>query len=284
MGWTYELENIHNKGEEISLAELKQIELDILKAFHDFCMNNDLRYYLAGGTLLGAVRHQGFIPWDDDIDVLMPRPDYYKFLEMTKEGLGDYEVRSIETHPKVHTRPFIRIHNPNYMAKLTTPPFYMPPWIDIFPMDGLPSDEKESDKHFQKAFKLKKYVSLSWLPAEYNSKCGKIKMFGKKIVCVLFRAVGHNYFLRKLERFGTQYSFDDCDYVACVVAGGHGKRERVKKKDFCVPVPMKFEDAYFIGPKGYHKYLSQLYGKDYMSVSKKIAQTHLASVWKISQK
>lgn len=73
----------------INGRKLKSIELEILKEFANFCENKQLRYYLAYGTLLGAVRHQRFIPWDDDIDIIMPGPDYMKFLELTKVKLSN---------------------------------------------------------------------------------------------------------------------------------------------------------------------------------------------------
>jgi lipopolysaccharide cholinephosphotransferase len=66
---------------ELSLEEIKRVALDILQDVADFCERNSLRYFLAYGTLLGAVRHRGFIPWDDDIDICMPRSDYERFLQ-----------------------------------------------------------------------------------------------------------------------------------------------------------------------------------------------------------
>ena len=281
MSWSYKSENIHNRGRRISLEELKELELDILKAFHAFCQDNGLRYYLAGGTLLGAVRHQGFIPWDDDVDVLMPRPDYFRFLELTREGFGGYEVRSLQTHPQIHTRPFIRIHNPRYMTKLVKPPYYMPPWIDIFPLDGLPRDPAASKAYFKKAVPLKGRVSYAWTPAHYRTHT-RLQRLKKAIISLPLKWIGHNYWLKKLEAYALQYRFEDCDYVGCVVAG-HGARERVSKKEFCDPVLMKFEDSYFYGPRGYHAYLSQLYGESYMSVPAEIVQTHLAEAWEIRE-
>ena len=281
MAWSPELENIHNVGRFINLDELKQIELNILKEFDAYCRSNDLKYFLAGGTLLGAIRHQGFIPWDDDIDVLMPRPDYLRFHDLTKGKLNKYTVRSIYNCPKLHTRPFIRVVDDQYMTKLSTPPFYMPPWIDIFPMDGLPDDPKESKAHFKKAKKLKWLVARSWIPIEYTTK-KKHKKILKKICFLPLRLLGHNYFLRKLEQYGMQYDYDKCDYVGCVVAGGHGARERVLKSSFCKPVLMRFEDSMFIGPYDYDTYLKHLY-KKYMKIpSKKARQTHLISAWEIS--
>lgn len=282
MAWSQELENIHHVGRGISLNELKGIELSILKAFDRFCHDHNLRYFMAGGTLLGAVRHQSFIPWDDDIDVLMPRPDYIRFHELTAGKLAHYTVRSIYNCPKLHTRPFIRIVDDRYMTKLKTPPFYLPPWIDIFPMDGLPSDVLKSDLHFKRVGRLKWLVARSWIPVKYTTK-NKLKRFLKTILFFPLRLIGHTFFLKWLEKLGMQYDYDRCDYVACVVAGGHGKRERVLKDSFCKPVLMRFEDSMFVGPTGYDIYLKNLYG-NYMKLPEVSSQeAHLEKAWKVTE-
>ena len=84
-------------------AEWKRIITDVLREFHDLCHRHGLTYYAVGGTAIGAVRHKGIIPWDDDIDVAMPRPDYDRFVEICRtENLGGYELVSAETHGTLH--------------------------------------------------------------------------------------------------------------------------------------------------------------------------------------
>ena len=84
---------------EVTFVELKEIEKQILFQFDDYCRAHSLRYSLGGGTLLGAVRHGGFIPWDDDVDVMMPRPDYDRFLDICKEQEPPFDVISHESDP-----------------------------------------------------------------------------------------------------------------------------------------------------------------------------------------
>jgi len=93
---------------ELSSKEIKKIELDILIDFDDFCKKNKLRYYLSGGTLLGAIRHRGFIPWDDDIDVCMPRPDFERLINIFPNNYGDkYILKSIKRENFLY--PFAKI-------------------------------------------------------------------------------------------------------------------------------------------------------------------------------
>ena len=83
----------------ITSEELRKIQLDLLQKTADFCESNGLRYFLCGGTLIGAVRHKGYIPWDDDIDIAMPRSDYEKFISIFNRPQNYYQVMSFETNP-----------------------------------------------------------------------------------------------------------------------------------------------------------------------------------------
>ena len=106
------MKEIKNKEMNCKLSLLQQKLLDILKWFHLFCEENNLKYYAIGGTMLGVVRHKGFIPWDDDIDVGMPREDYNKFIELTKNKQFDkYVVESIYDNNKDFFYPMVKIYD-----------------------------------------------------------------------------------------------------------------------------------------------------------------------------
>ena len=121
---------------------LKELELNILKNIAEFCDKNKMRYYLCGGTLLGAVRHKGFIPWDDDMDIAMPREDYIKF-QKSYNGYSDrYVVNGIENNEQWHM-PFARVEDlDTVLYEHTLKPKYEKchVFVDVFPIDGIPKN------------------------------------------------------------------------------------------------------------------------------------------------
>lgn len=124
---------------ELTVDEIKEISLKILRDVHEFCVANNIRYSLAYGTLLGAVRHHGFIPWDDDIDIMMPRPDYNRFIQSYRNR-DSFEVFAPElrnsyiAYARATETKCTVVHSPAKWA-----PVEGGIWIDIFPVDGLES-------------------------------------------------------------------------------------------------------------------------------------------------
>ena len=121
----------------VTPEELKTIQLDLLQKTADFCEQNGLRYFLCGGTLLGAIRHKGYIPWDDDIDIAMPRPDYDRFCMTFNQPNSVYRVKSLFTHPN-YICAFAKVYdNRTLLKELHYKGIHFGVYIDILPVDGV---------------------------------------------------------------------------------------------------------------------------------------------------
>lgn len=136
------------KRKEITLDERKQIQLDMLKEIDAFCRANNIRYSLAFGTLLGAVRHKGFIPWDDDVDIMMPYPDMMKFKELFKSQTLKYTDVDTDNH---YYFPFSRVVNTATFSKRGLFLHEDGINIDLYPVISVPDDEEGMGKFFSKA-------------------------------------------------------------------------------------------------------------------------------------
>lgn len=247
--------------EKLNIAEIKQCELFLLIKFAEFCDNNNLCYTLAGGTLLGAIRHKGFIPWDDDIDVMMPRPDYIR-LEKLLEKNGELDYVGI-AHGE-NNYPFIKIIDKKVRVEMpyTSSPDSDYLWMDVFPIDGLPSDDRENRRCFSHALFLRKWLGFS------SAKIGKGTTIAKSIFKIPFillaRPIGSQRFAKLVDKYCQKYDFDQCDYVGGI-CWGYGPQERMPKKEWLKREEVEFEGHKFWAPGCWDLYLHNLYG-DYMQL------------------
>ena len=161
---------------QLSLDEIKQVELQILIEFRRICDALGLRYYLSGGTLLGAIRHKGFIPWDDDIDLAMPRSDFNKLIEFSRSYQNDTYKFLFFSHSGT-LLPYAKFMNvkTHIDAIYAEGDMQQHLWLDIMPMDGLPEDLNEVARIYKKAEYYRKIIGLC------NAKLGEGKSAVKKL-------------------------------------------------------------------------------------------------------
>lgn len=241
-----------------SIDEIRKIQLNILDYVHYLCEKYKLRYYLAGGTLLGAVRHKGYIPWDDDIDILMPRSDYEKLIYIINHNTNKKFRFLTYLNEKNYLEPFGRVVNMNTYIEFANEIKCknMGVFIDVFPMDGLNE-------------KLDYYVNKRTLICRTRLK-GKFGIFNViygKILC------------HQVNKRARADDFDSQKYIACKVVG-LGEREKIEYENFSERILVDFEGRKYYAPIGYEVYLKNLY-KDYMKLPPKNQQrrNHMFRTW-----
>ena len=241
--------------QRLTLEEIKKISLSILLDVADFCEKNNITYFLACGTLLGCIRHSGFIPWDNDVDIMMPRPDYNRFL---KEYKGKYALCKPEEgmyyFAKVYDRNTV-VYEKGMDYKKNKP---LGVYIDIFPLDGIVNDEKQIQRIMKKSNILEILLRLSNQPLFYKK--NPIKAINRLIP----RIIGSKNLVKMIERNAQKYDYDKSDYVIRVrntINGFTGAlAKEVYEKEY-----RSFEGHELCVPKGYDKWLTQFYG-NYMEL------------------
>jgi lipopolysaccharide cholinephosphotransferase len=249
---------------KISLAQVQKTELELLHKIAEICDAHDIRYYLATGTLLGAVRHKGFIPWDDDIDLLVPRPDYEKLLKVLKTGVlsGSYSCSCLDD--TLHFLPFLKVfYNPSKVIERKLLPRYRESkiWMDIFPLDGISGSPKKIRFNYWLVRQLK---SMLYTVITDPNKLGGHQKLGTYILRPLAKLIGLQRIGRWMDTYAkTRCEFSQAHYVGNVIWAMTPK-EVIEKEKFLETVDLPFEDGIFHCPACHHEYLEALYG-DYMT-------------------
>lgn len=251
---------------QLTLKEIQEEELICLKKTTEVLDKYNLKYYLWAGTLLGAVRHHGFIPWDDDVDLLMSRPDYDKLLKLILAGkidIPNYEFVSYELgNGKL---PFLKVINKNIIVEEKVDVNHNL-WIDIFPVDGVPSDEKKAVRFLHKIFVKNQLYCLKLI--KYKNVFKSSKTIRTRLIKIFIRPflffMNEKRFMEKYLEEVKKYSFSNSKYVAGVSWIGP-KPCYYDSKVFAQQKRYQFENQTFSSFKDYDYILSKAYG-DYMEL------------------
>ncbi len=243
---------------ELTLDELKRTELDILKYIDKVCEENNITYFLDSGTLLGAVRHKGFIPWDDDIDIIVLRKDYDHLFDLLKNG-ERYKMVWYKNE-KNYVQPYGKVCDTETVvverAKTSTETQYGV-FVDVFPIDNYPDGALARKIYLAKC----KFYRLLRAKA-YFSEPGS--SFVGKIAAIAVKGKDPAYFLKRLNDVASKYKNKKTECARHVVATTSLAKLGYSSW-FEDGGKMQFEDAEFSVPKGYKEYLEMMYG-DYMQL------------------
>lgn len=242
------------------LSALQSRLLLILKWYHEFCTQNNLRYYLLGGTMLGAARHSGFIPWDDDIDVGMPRRDYEQFLKLTQnKRFGNFTIEDMHTKNKDYCYGYAKIYDVNStLVENTRYKIKRGIYIDLFPLDGVANEKQEIQPFFRPIYKRYNLLLAKTCAVRPNRK------WYKNLAVLLGRAIpnavlNNKKLMYKIDALCCRRDYDSCRYVGNLY-GNWGVREIVEKTVMGQPTLYSFEGLQVYGVANYDRYLTSLYG------------------------
>lgn len=259
---------MHDK-KYIQAEELKQLQLDILDDIAQYCEKNNLRYFLAYGTLIGAIRHKGFIPWDDDIDIMMPRPDYEIFCREYKSRNGNFEVRSTLNDKSCFIN-FAKVHDvrTRFQEEYSIENNYGV-FVDIFPLDGFGTVGQMKKCYW--LTRLIHYKSLA--PNKSNS---LFKNIAVRVVKALLLPIPMKWLVKLVENESKRYPYDNSEYIYFFSE----KIPRLKRDLFSKYVFSEFEGHSYRIPTGYDELLRVQYG-DYMQLppEEERVNKHRAMVW-----
>lgn len=272
-----------------NIKVLQTEELKVMKIIKEICEKENIRYFMIGGTLLGAIRHSGFIPWDDDVDLAMPRKDYERFLEVSNKYLpSNIFVQNFRTDDKY--RYYItRVLNKNILVEekrfigVDTPQAYAS--VDIFPIDGSPNKKFFRNIHYFRVMIRRFLMSLCYRDTiDKERKRSKMENLLLNILIKIpfERIISPNKIKESLDKLLKKYSMDNSLYSGTIM-GAYRIREMVPTVMFGNPKLYKFEDDTFYGPELVDDYLKHMYG-NYMELPPKEQQkTHYTNITIVEQ-
>lgn len=266
---------------KLSFREMQLGAYEVLKFIDKVCREQNICYFLMYGSLIGAIRDKGIIPWDDDIDVMMPRPDYDRFMDYCTKNEKEivpfklFEKSLVPAYP----HPIARMSDMRYHIEFDNEKDYgIGLFVDIYPLDGVGNDPERASKLVHASYRN---ASLCFLTSRKKFGVDNTKtltrMVAKVPAYIWANIWGNDHYVNKTKKYCLSNSYEESKYVACVAQPWREKRgqnKNIYEKEWFELTEAQFEEASFFVPKGYDRILRMGYG-DYMTpLPENQRQTH----------
>lgn len=241
----------------------------VMKRLDEICKQLGLRYTLTYGTMLGAIRHKGYIPWDDDLDIMLPRPDYDRLIRWCLDNPEQLEPYRLFTPETVKDYPYMipRLSDSRYEIDTDNEKSCgMGAFVDIYPLDGIGNDPEEALATLRRRAR---WSSLYFLSTRLRCEKGMTKSWLKRLVKLpafwVAKLLGKKFFGKRLLAIADKCDWENSKYAGCVIWDTETTTGMFEKAWFENTEPMEFQGERFQVSTGYHEILSKLYG-DYMQL------------------
>lgn len=253
--------------ERYTLDEVHELFLCMIREFHDFCVNNNLTYYMVGGTLLGAIRDKGFIPWDDDVDFAMPRSDYERFIQIYD---GNLKLKCYKNDKKYYF-PYVKLfHSDMQILSVFDSRFNIEGELflkfDIYPIDGVGTNWEQAKIVVRKTESLKRLLYI-------NQTRDLSKNILKRCIAKFVRIIPTSVFVRLLDKSMQQFTYEESALVTRWRMPDMLKNV-VKKDIFGTPKLVEFESLQLFAPEKFDVYLKKVYGEYMTPIRENIGLRH----------
>lgn len=264
----------------MNLKEIQYEEKEMLRSLINFFNKNNFKYYIWAGSLLGAVRHKGYIPWDDDIDLAMTRPEYERLIEYINNNGNKINntLQFVGHEIDGSYYPFLKLINKYIKVEESTNTINNL-WIDIFPLDGIGNRVNKTFRRHKRIW----HIYMKICAAHYSNlpKIDSFKHFIKYCLYKFLKKIDLNYIINKYIKHCKQYNFEECDKIGNTIWGFFIVPDYITK-DMLIDKEYDFEDLRVNGIKDYDTFLKRSYG-DYMvlpPIEKRA--THNFKAWRIN--
>lgn len=264
--------------EKSQLEEIHSLILEALTELRQLCKKNDMDFFLRGGSVMGAVKYNGFVPWDDDADIAIHRKHYNKLIELTanSDWSDKFDVISYKNNPEIHCY-FPRVLLKEELRKEKKLPQNNKlglTIIDILPIDGTPNSSIKRNLYYTTAYS---YRALSGVWTMDVKETVNMHNSKRRLILKILKAIKINKFYTqvgiydKLDKLYTKYPVESSDYIGSMT-GSLYKKEIMSKDWWGNGIEMDFENQKFLVPSNYDEYLKQLYGDNYFTYTPNEAQ------------